>query len=76
MGEMPIGRHPVDGLVLCHGGDNNAVHQFHAAQPEGDKHGRAGRFGSLSSGGFFKPFFGFCQPFGIPGAQIFMTDPL
>ncbi len=38
MGEMPIGRHPVDGLVLCHGGDNDAVHQFHAAQLEGHEH--------------------------------------
>ena len=38
MNEVPVGRAAVDGLVLRHGRDNDAVFQLHVAQLEGREH--------------------------------------
>ena len=76
MHEMPIGRAAVDGLVLRHGRDDDAVLELHVAQLEGREHRRAHGAIGVGTGLFEEPFLGPLEPFRIPFAQVFMADPL
>ncbi len=76
MHEMPIGGAAVHGLVLGHGGDDDAVGKFQAAQTIGREHGRADGRVAGDARFLLEPALGGAQPLRIAQAQVLVAHAL
>ena len=74
--EVPVGGDAVDGLVLGHGRDDDAVLELEAAQAEGGEH-RAADGGVRADAGLgLEPGLGAVQPVLVAEAQVLVADAL
>ena len=74
--EVPVGRDAVDGLVLGHRRDDDAVLELQSPELEGGEHRAAGGGVRADAGGPLEPGLGAVQPVLVAQAQVLVADAL